>query len=45
MPKYNVADEAVIDTDVPTVFKTMLDANNYSKWWMPHQEEYGYFLI
>lgn len=39
MPKYYVVDEAVIDADVASVFKAMLDANNYSKWWMPHAQE------
>lgn len=39
MPKYDVVDEAVIDADVATVFKAMLDANNYSKWWMLHVQE------
>lgn len=39
MPNYDVTDEAVIDADVSIVFKTMLDANNYSNWWMPHVEE------
>jgi len=39
MPNYDVVDEAVIDADISIVFKAMLDANNYSKWWMPHVEE------
>lgn len=36
MPKYDVVNEAVIDADVTTVFNEVLNANNYSMWWMPH---------
>ena len=35
MPTFDLIDEAVIDADIITLFNAVLDANNYSKWWMP----------
>ena len=35
VPTFDLIDEDVINADVKTVFNAIIDANNYSKWWMP----------
>jgi len=38
MSYFNLVDEAVIDAKVSRVFQSILDANNWHKWWRPYIE-------